>query len=145
MYLSDDFCKQIFENERKWIDLASRKLLNIYYLNGKDSMKDFYTSKKKELEKNSSNSKMAKKLVGMIDDVLNKIEAITESYRNGNEININELVNLFLIYKLSEVNDTNTSNLKNIETKALEKLEGNSILPKEEYEDDYLYDDGLDN
>ena len=108
-------------------------------------MKDFYTSKKKELEKNSSNSKMAKKLVGMIDDVLNKIESITESYKSGNEININELVNLFLIYKLSEVNDTNTSNLKNIETKALEKLEGNSILPKEEYEDDYLYDDLLDN
>ena len=120
MYLSDDFCKQIFENEKKWIDLASRKLLNIYYLNGKDGMKDFYTSKKKELEKNSSNSKMAKKLVGMLDDVLNKIESITESYKSGNEININELVNLFLIYKLSEVNDTNTSNLKNIETKALE-------------------------
>lgn len=143
MYLND-FCKEILEREKEWIDLSDRNLLNIYYMNGKDGLKEFYSSKKDELQKNSSNSKVANQLVNMIDNILNKIDYITQNYRNGNKININELVNLFLIYVLSGDEKNKTSDLNVLTNKALESLEGNSILPKEEFDDDYLYDDVLD-
>lgn len=146
MNLNDNFCKEIFKREKEWIDLSNRNLLNIYYINGKNGLKEFYSMKKSELQNNySANSKVVKEILDLINDIINKIDSITKEYREGKKVDLDSLINLFLLYKLNDCKNNNSSNLGELQSKALDKLGGNFILEKEEYdEDDYLYDDLYD-
>ena len=47
MALNNNFYGEIFEKEFYCSQLAERNLLNIYYLDGKNGLKEFYENKKK--------------------------------------------------------------------------------------------------
>lgn len=144
MNLNDDFCKEIFKREKEWINLANKNLLNIYYMNGRNGLREFYESKKLELQENySSNSKLVKTITGMINNILLKIDYVTNEHKDGKRVDVKCITDLFLLYQLNDNKEDNRYNLVELQAKALEKLEGNFILPREEYDDDYLYDDEL--
>jgi len=144
MNLNDDFCKEIFKREKEWINLANKNLLNVYYINGRNGLREFYESKKVELQENySATSKLVKTITGMINNILLKIDYVTNEHKDGKRIDMKCITDLFLLYQLNDNKEDNRYNLVELQAKALEKLEGNFILPREEYDDDYLYDDEL--
>jgi len=144
MNLNDDFCKEIFKREKEWINLANKNLLNVYYINGRNGLREFYESKKVELQENySATSKLVKTITDMINNILLKIDFVTNEHKDGKRIDMKCITDLFLLYQLNDNKEDNRYNLVELQAKALEKLEGNFILPREEYDDDYLYDDEL--
>lgn len=144
MNLNDDFCKEIFKREKEWINLANKNLLNVYYINGRNGLREFYESKKIELQENySATSKLVKTMTDMINNILLKIDFVTNEHKDGKRIDMKCITDLFLLYQLNDNKEDNRYNLVELQAKALEKLEGNFILPREEYDDDYLYDDEL--
>ena len=52
MALSSNFYKELFKKEKYWTELAQKGLLNIYYLDGKDGIKEFVNYKLSEEERN---------------------------------------------------------------------------------------------
>lgn len=103
MALTKKFYEEIFEKEVYWTDLAQTNLLNIYYLNGKNGIKDFYIKKRNDLtfEYESNKNVVLKFFIDMIDQILLKIESLTKNYENNINIDIVELTNLFLINQMS--------------------------------------------
>lgn len=89
------FYTEIFDKEAYWETLSDEGLLNIYYINGPDGLKDFYI-KKLDILKSINNKEKIKFIINMIDDILKKIDDLTITYNSGNEIDIKELTNLFI-------------------------------------------------
>jgi len=147
MALNNNFYDEIFEKEKYWIELASKNLLNIYYLNGRNGIKEFYLNKKKELslEYKLTNNEIMGKFLEIINNILSHIDYLTDEYRNGELININSLVNLFLYNQMNNnVNENKKSNeiiRLQMERQILQNLRKKYRNQNDEYATDYLYEE----
>ncbi len=94
------FYTEIFDKEAYWETLSDEGLLNIYYINGPDGLKDFYI-KKLDILKSVSNKENIKFIINMINDILTEIDNLTTIYNSGKEIDIKELTNLFIINQIT--------------------------------------------
>lgn len=147
MALNNNFYNEIFENEKYWIELANKKLLNIYYLNGKNGLKEFYVNKKKELELEYklTNNDIIKQFLDIINSIIREMEYLTDEYRKGELIDMNSLVNLFLYNQMNNnVNENKKS--KDIVRLQMERQILQSLRKKyrnqvDEYDTDYLYEE----
>lgn len=152
MALSENFYNEIFEKEKYWTELANRKLLNIYYLNGKDGIKEFYLDKKAKLEQEYTNDQMIGKFLSIIDNIISKIDSLTLDYRRGNPIDINSIITLFLHnqmnnqvkngYKTVFEDDSRKNEMAKLQLRkqVLQSLNRRYKDP-DEYSDDYLYEE----
>lgn len=147
MALNNNFYKEIFEKEQYWIELANKNLLNIYYLNGKNGIKEFYLTKKRELELEYklTNNDIIKQFLEIINNIINEIEYLTNEYRSGELIDMNSLVNLFLYNQMNNnVNEnkkTDDINRLQRERQILQSLRKKYKNPIDEYAEDYLYEE----
>ena len=89
------FYTEIFDKEAYWETLSDEGLLNIYYINGPDGLKDFYI-KKLEILKSINNKEKIKFIIDMINDILTEIDNLTTIYNSGKEIDMKELTGLFI-------------------------------------------------
>ena len=111
MNLNDDFCKEIFKREKEWINLANKNLLNVYYINGRNGLREFYESKKIELQENySATSKLVKTITDMINNILLKIDVVTNEHKDGKRIDMKCITDLFLLYQLNDNKEDNRYN-----------------------------------
>ena len=138
MALNKDFYDEIHKKEQKLIELIEKNLLNIYYINYSLN----YKKKLEELtyEYNLTNNKMIGQTIEEIKVIINKIDELEEIYRKGNEINIKELLPLFLINKtFNNIEYKKTE----IQTKKefLQQLKNNYVIIPQKNEEEYLYDD----
>jgi len=138
MALNKDFYDEIYKKEQKLIELIEKNLLNIYYINYSLN----YKKKLEELtyEYNLTNNKMIGQTIEEIKVIINKIDELEEIYRKGNEINIKELLPLFLINKtFNNIEYKKTE----IQTKKefLQQLKNNYVIIPQKNEEEYLYDD----
>ena len=101
MEIDTSFYTEIFEKEAYWISLTHNNLLNTYYINGNDGLKDFYQKKLSILEIVKEEKPNTKFIIDMIKSILNEIESITNLYNSGEDININKLVDLFITNQLT--------------------------------------------
>lgn len=100
MELDVSFYEEIFKKELYWSDLASKNLLNIYYINGVDGLKDFYLSKL-DILNNINNKPKINMFINIINEILDEINSLTDEYDSGKNININKLVDLFIINQIT--------------------------------------------
>lgn len=139
MALKNDFYSDIFQKEQEWTELINKNLLNSIYCNL--VLKSFYLKKKLELKKeyNLSNSKILEQIIISIEQIIDKIDLFNEQYVNSEKVNLKELVPLFLTNQMNNTKeDTITSNLNDLK-------KAKQILQNEDFNDDYLYDDFIDN
>lgn len=103
MALKRDFYEEIFKKEIYWTELAPKNLINIYYINGRDGIKDFYKQKREELQKEYqiNQSEVLKLFLNMINEIILEIDSLTKNYENGITIDITALINLFLINQMN--------------------------------------------
>lgn len=103
MALSNNFYEEIFNKEKYWMALAKQHFLNIYYLNGKDGLRQFYESKKIELENECSvsNNIIIKNFLEVVNNIILKIDELTKNYKEGKVIDINSLIPLFLYNQMN--------------------------------------------
>ena len=100
MELDVSFYEEIFKKELYWTDLASKNLLNVYYINGVDGLKDFYLEKLEVL--NSINDRPKLEIfINIINEILDEIDSITNKYNNSEDIDINKLVSLFIVNQIT--------------------------------------------
>ena len=153
MALNNNFYSEIFEKELYWTELAKKNLLNIYYLNGKNGLKEFYEKKRIELSKEYqlTNNPIQAQFLEIINNIINKIETLSIDYRNGKNININSLVNIFLSsqmnnnslneeYRQEENNKPCENNLP-AKKRILENLKNMYMSSNNSENENYLYDD----
>lgn len=147
MALNNNFYNEIFEKEKYWIELASKNLLNIYYLNGKNGIKGFYLNKKMELELEYKldRNDIIGKILDIINGIIGEIEYLTDEYRNGELIDINSLVNLFLYNQMNNnvKDNTKVADIKKIQKQReiLQSLRRIYRPGDDDYDSDYLYDE----
>lgn len=144
MALRDDFYNDIYIREKKCIELIDRNLLNIYYLNGKNGLREFYQLKRQELEEEYkiSNNQIIKNIINIINNIIDEIDYLTISYKNGELVDMRSLNSLFL-YNLMNNKNNKPNNIEylQVQRKKLEdlrKIYRNSI---DSYDKDYLYDE----
>lgn len=111
MALKSDFYNEIFKKEQMWIDLINEELLNSIYCNL--TLKPFYMQKKQELEQeyNATNNPIIGEIIPIIDNILQKISLFNEQYRSSKQVNINEMLPLFLT---SQMNNTAEKTEENV-------------------------------
>ena len=105
MYVDYNFYTDIFEKELYWSDLANKNLLNVYYINGTDGLKDFYTKKLEVLTQVTDRPRI-NIFIEMINEILKEIEILTETYNSGKDIDINNLSDLFIINQITNKKST---------------------------------------
>lgn len=128
MALNNNFYIEIFENEKQWLDFLNLNLLNVYYL---PQLRDFYLKKQNEIlqEKNITNNEFLKNILNMINEMLDNINMIIESHKNGIDVDVKILSNCFLINQMN-------NNVKSDNEVTIVQL--NDDIP---IEDDYLCDE----
>lgn len=100
MFVDVSFYTDIFEKELYWISLANKNLLNIYYINGEDGLKDFYINKLNLLEAITNKPRILF-IKEIIKEILEEIDNITSIYNSGSDIDIKKLTDLFLVNQLT--------------------------------------------
>ena len=105
MALVKNFYDDIFKLENNLIILIKSNLLNIYYLNGKNSVRNFYYNKYQELlnEYNLTKNEFLLQFLVIIREIIERIDSLTLNYRMGNKVDFNELIPLFLSNKMNNV------------------------------------------
>jgi len=115
--------------------MIKSKLINAYYL---PELRKFYEEKQEKLnyEYELTGNDFIKNISFVLNNIIVKIDYFIKKYKNGEEININELSDYFLINKFNNnvSNDTELQNKKDI-YKLINKFENDDNL-----EDDFYYD-----
>jgi len=143
MALKNDFYNEIFINEQKWIEYINKNLLNSVYFNL--TLKPFYTEKKQELENEYSltNNEIIGNIINIIDGIINKIEVFVEQYKNGESVDTDSLIPLFLTTQMN-------NNSKNVKKDEIDELKTQKLILENQIKnynktisnsEDYLYDD----
>ena len=142
MALKQDFYGEIFKNEEYWPELANEKLLNVYYL---AKLKDFYISKKEDLERESksSNNTIILNFLQIINSIINQIDLVTNEYRQGKNIDINSITKLFLSNQMKNSNIENDTDMirLQVQREVLKNLRESFTPSDEPLDNDYLYDE----
>lgn len=149
MALRPDFYSEIFEQEKKWIELIDSKLLNSIYC--KYILQPFYLAKKKDLEQEYLVTKnvMIGYILGVINPIIQQIELFNNQFKSGEKSDISTLLPLFLTNQMSN-NKTKEEEKNNpireeitglqIRKQLLESQMRNYDRIESTYED-YVYDD----
>lgn len=148
MALKPDFYSEIFEQEKKWIDLIDSRLLNSIYC--KYILQPFYLKKQKELEQeyHMTQNEIIGHMLNIVNPIIQQIEMFDKQFRAGEKIYISTLLPLFLTNQMS--NSTKKEEEKSnpireeitglqIKKQLLESQIRN--FDKEVLEEDYVYDD----
>ena len=93
--------EEIFEKEKYLIELASHKLLNIYYLRDNDELKNFYLDKLNTFENEYEKNDLIKEVIVVINNIINKIDELNDSYNSGSEVDANSISKYFLYSQLN--------------------------------------------
>ncbi len=143
MTLNDSFFNEILEKEKYWMELADKKLLNVYYLNGKGGIKDFYLDRIEKIEQMPDDNKT---ILNSINNIISKIDSLTLDYRRGNPIDLNSLIILFLSNQVNKqveedkkMSDVEKLQIQKQVLQSLSRSYKNNELDK--YADDYLYEE----
>ena len=136
MALRNDFYIEIFNDEKRWIDLINKNLLNSIYCNL--VLKPFYENKKKELEQEYilTENKIIGQIIIIIQNIINQIYLFNSEYNNSQKSNINLLLPLFLTNQMN-----NTNNLENAAFSMDNKISNKPLTVLKSNTEDYLYDD----
>ena len=96
MALKNNFYDEIFEEEKKWIDLINSNLLNSIYF--KRELKPFYLKKRTELinEYSSTKSNVIKMFIELINNILTEIDLLIQKHENNQKVDCSSLIPLFL-------------------------------------------------
>jgi len=144
MALKNDFYEEIFINEKKWIEMIDKNLLNNIFCNLE--LRPFYLKKKDEIKKEYelNNNPILGQILSIIDNIINKLDEFEIQYKNLRYVNIKELLPLFLTSQMNnnskkEEKKEVIEDLKN-EKKLLEEEIINYNRKEKELED-YVYDD----
>lgn len=149
MALKENFYTEIFEKEKYWLQLANNKLLNIYYINGKNGIRDFYFNAKGELEQEyqQNGNQIIKGILDSINKIIEKIDFITLEHTKGKDIDSNSIVNLFLSNQMNNnlTSNKNTDKISHLKSQIdlLKNMKYSTEILNESknIDDDYLYDD----
>lgn len=109
MALNNDFYEKIFEKEKYYTYLSEKKLLNIYYLKGKDSLKEFYETKLEELklEMSIGTNNMLQNVYNIILELVSNIDLLISKSDQGESIDVNSIIPFFLYNKMTNNNIIN--------------------------------------
>ena len=101
MALRQDFYTEIFEQEKKWIELINSKLLNSIYC--KYMLQPFYLEKKRDLEQEYfvTQNEIIGKIIGIVNSIIEQIELFNTQFKAGERIDISTLLPLFLTTQMS--------------------------------------------
>ena len=141
MLLNTRFYKEIYEKENMWINMLDLGLINTYYL---EEIKQFYVSKLNILICNNKllEENVVKKLSTAINNIIFKLNYFINEEKNGYDINLSDLKNLFLINRFSN----NVNIIKSEKTIKLDRIQELYQLRKyisneknEDYTDDDFY------
>lgn len=147
MALSNNFYDDIFNKEKYWSQLINQGLLNIYYLNGKGGIKEFYLDKKKKLEYEYelAGNQIIKNFLELINNIINQIDYLTNEYRHGKLIDMSSLLNLFLHNQMnnniSEKKSISDTEKLRIQKQVLQSLKKTHDKPLSTNDYDYLYEE----
>lgn len=145
MALNNNFYSEIFDKENYWTELIDKKLMNIYYLNKSDGPLTFYQNKKNQLkiEYDESRNEIIKNFLLSIDNIINKINTLTNDYRTGKQIDFNELKTMFIVNQMNNKSDDKNNDINLTRQKVLDSL--NQSIKKESQENNpYMFDDFFD-
>ena len=148
MALKNNFYDEIFEEEKKWIDLINSNLLNSIYF--KRELKPFYLKKITELinEYSSTKSNVIKMFIELINNILTEIDLLIQKHENNQKVDCSSLIPLFLknqmgsSYEQKETKDSSIDYDLNLQIKKqLLQNDIDNIRREKPVIDDYLYDD----
>lgn len=146
MALKSDFYSEIFEKEQKWIELINLKFLNSVYC--KLTLKPFYMAKKNELEQeyNLTGNKIIEQVIPILGEIINKINLLEEAYNNGEDVDINSLMPLFLSVQMNNVLPKKENNLitQSDKLEIRKQVLENQVMSYDRNSlniEDYVYDD----
>lgn len=143
MDLRQDFYTEIYEKEKKWIELINSKLLNSVYF--KHKLQPFYIEKKQTVKQEYFLTKNEyDRFIDIIDSIIEQIELLSEQFNSGQSIDINSLIPFFLTSqmkntyrmpeKISEINELQIrKQLLQNQIRNFDRVETSN--------DDYVYDD----
>lgn len=155
MAISNSFYSEIFEKENYCSKLAEKKLLNIYYLDGKTGLKGFYENKKIQLEEEymKTNNKLQQQFLLIINNIIDEIDKLVNEYKKGNSVDLGSLVNSFLSNQMNGNNNENNFEVNQTPILSQENKQNKNDQIKEriinslrdmyssQYNEDYIYDD----
>lgn len=137
MALKQNFCEEIYEEERNWCELIDGGLLNVYYL---PVLRQFYNAIQLRLnyEYELTLNPLIRTISKLLNNVIAKIDRMIQEDQNGISINIKDLKKYFLINQLSSItNSIKSPILDNNELYSLRKKNDSSDV--EDYIDDDFY------
>lgn len=145
MALSNNFYSEIFDKENYWTELIDKKLMNIYYLNKSDGPLTFYQNKKNQLkiEYDESRNEIIKNFLLTIDNIINEINILINTYRTGKQVDFNNLKTMFIVNQMNNKSDDKSNDINLTRQKVLDSL-NQSIKKEQEENNSYMFDDFFD-
>ena len=114
MTMNNSIYDEILKKEKKWSNLISLGLLNVYSLKCKNGIQEFYLdcSEKIRNQNIQINNLSTSKVLELINAIIIKINHIIVNYESGKNVDITELLDLFLINQINKKNEDVSSNLE---------------------------------
>ena len=136
MALKNDFYTEIFNNEKRWVELINRNLLNSIYCNL--VLKPFYLQKKSELELeyNLTKNRIIGQIILIIENIINQIDLFNSEYNKAGTPNMNFMLPLFLTNQMN-----NANNLENSIFSTQGKVFNKPLTVVKSDTEEYLYED----
>ena len=144
MALKNNFYEEIFKNERKWIEMIDRNLLNPIFCNFE--LKPFYVKKREEIksEYEITGNHILEELIYIIDGIIEALDECQFTYENSRFVDIRKLLPLFVTSQMNN-NTTKKDSKKTLEELRKKKEflmnEIRSYKKEQKEAEDYLYDD----
>ena len=144
MALKSDFYEEIFTNEKKWIEMINKNLLNNIYCNLE--LKPFYTQKREDIRKEyeSTNNPILGQILTIMNGIVNRLEEFEYQYKALRYVDVKTILPLFLTSQMNNNSDRKVKEDKiedlREEKKYLEKEIQNYKRSSKEIED-YVYDE----
>ena len=112
--LDKNFYTDIFKLESNLTKLIKSNLLNVYYLNGKESVRDFYYRKYQKLlsDYNLTKNEFLLQFLEIIKEIIEKIDYLTISYKTGSKVDMTELLPLLFSNRINNIEMENNNKIK---------------------------------
>ncbi len=112
--MDKNFYTDIFKLESNLTKLIKSNLLNVYYLNGKESVRDFYYRKYQKLlsDYNLTKNEFLLQFLEIIKEIIEKIDYLTISYKTGSKVDMTELLPLLFSNRINNIEMENNNKIK---------------------------------